>query len=247
MKAIHKNNLKKRASIVFRKLRIPIRRKVASIRKKKAESVTASLEKFCTANMFHRLLGKWRSSIVFIQLTLRPTIQVRQQRLKKFMMEWNEVELKLFRKRTAKSKKAKKKFVPIPENIRIFFISEFIKGRFRKYFHERQKVLESMKKHYYEARTTSAITGRTLPSIKYAMAMLPALNLTIAEDLYRKFISTAETNRLSWNKLDPKKNSVRPAAFPLISLDFEEDLSMPGTAEPKFRERRQALIPQSFN
>mmetsp|Transcript_6743 Transcript_6743/g.12033 ORF Transcript_6743/g.12033 Transcript_6743/m.12033 type:complete len:287 (-) Transcript_6743:30-890(-) len=246
---IKKVNKKKRAFIVFRRLKLPIRRHVTKLRMRKALAVTAALERFCTANMLLRLAGAWKSKIIFVQKTLRPAITQHKERLEKFKKEWVEVETKLFHTRNSKLKKPKRVFVPIPDHIRTFLISEFIKGRFRKYFYERKKVMESIQQHYYEARTTSAITGKPMLLLSSAAAMTPALNLSISEDMYKKFISVAETNRLSWGKLSAKRGSVvSNVPFPVISLDEDEDSYTPApTSEPRPRERRQALIPQVFN
>lgn len=57
----------KRSFIVMRRLRIPLRKKVAKIRLKKAGIVANCFEEYCSANIIFKMMHKWHCSILLIQ------------------------------------------------------------------------------------------------------------------------------------------------------------------------------------
>jgi hypothetical protein len=156
------------------------------------------------------------------------------------VQQWGEVEFEVFSKRSPN----KKYYVPIPDSIRMYFLREYIKGRFRKYFYDRQKALESMEehsRHYYEFSSTRVRSGLPEALQKSLAAMNPGVDMKISKETYVKFIRSAETNRLNWSKLVSKKNAV----FPEITV-LKEEYALPSKEVVKVRERRQAIIPLSY-
>jgi hypothetical protein len=182
----------KRAFIVFRRLRIPLRKKLERLRLKKARFVANHLEAFVSSSVIAQLMFKWRSNIILIQRCLRSASNRRKLQVATSLKDWNRLEAL---GRTA----PKTDFLALPDNVKALFLKEFFRARLRSYLKKKQTVHESIAKVKFEH--SSSLESINPALVDYSASAMLTLSNKLTEADYVQLTVLAEAKRLKWSEL----------------------------------------------
>jgi hypothetical protein len=182
----------KRAWIVFRRLRIPLRHKLERLRLKKARFIANHLEAFLSSSVLVQLMFKWRSNVVLIQRCFKTASNRRKLLVATCLKDWNRLEAA---GRTA----PQMEFLALPGDIKVLFLKEFFRARLRSYFKKKQAVHESINKIKFEHSSSQESINPGV--VDYSASVMLTLNHKLTEADYVRLTTLAEATRLKWKEL----------------------------------------------